>query len=153
MPSITEIAAAMLEQDNRGTQYPLFVVRHTTKVFVEGADYDGEQRKDGDLLDITTLCTSCLALREEGEVLPDECGECHIEAYDYYKNKAVIDTRAGYFFTEQACEQHILQNNYHYEKDAHSYVVSAWRNPELVAVMQNILTQHTPYKDLPNYYK
>lgn len=144
-----EISKLMREQDNRGTQYPLFVVRHTVKVWVEGHDYDGYERKEE--ADVTALCEICLRLHDDGEVLPDDCEECHIDAWDYYKLKQEIDTRAGVFFTEKECDDHIASNHYHYEDDAHSYVISAWRNPEMVAVMQYLLS--LTGEEIPAYYQ
>lgn len=43
----------------------------------------------------------------------------------------------SFFLTEQACEQHIKLNHYHYS-EPHSYVHHAWRYPELEQLLQTL---------------
>jgi hypothetical protein len=45
------------------------------------------------------------------------------------------DRYTGMFLTEQACETHIKENHYHY-KNPRSYVMHAWRNPELEQLLE-----------------
>lgn len=42
------------------------------------------------------------------------------------------------FLTNRSCKEHIKANHYHYNDDAHSYAMTAWRSPE-VEHLWNIL--------------
>ena len=48
----------------------------------------------------------------------------------YYRNVHRIypDTM---FLTNRSCKEHIKKNYYHYNEDAHSYAMTAWRSPEV----------------------
>ena len=35
------------------------------------------------------------------------------------------------FLTNRSCKEHIKANHYHYNSDAHSYAMTAWRSPEV----------------------
>lgn len=35
------------------------------------------------------------------------------------------------FLTNRSCKEHIAANHYHYNDDAHSYAMTAWRSPEV----------------------
>lgn len=35
------------------------------------------------------------------------------------------------FLTNRSCKEHIRANHYHYNADAHSYAMTAWRSPEV----------------------
>lgn len=146
---VKDIAATMLAQEVQGTSYPVFVVRHKTKVFVEGHDYHGQQRKPKESTDVTSLCESCLKLHDKGEDLPEDCDECFIDAYDYFKWQYDIDPRAV-FLTGKGCLEYIEANRDRYGEDAHPFILSAEGNPELQAVMQLVINQLTD--ELPTHY-
>lgn len=61
----------------------------------------------------------------------------------------VFDLKAGIFLTEHAALQHIASNNYHYDKPQ-VFCVSAWRNPEMQAVMRQIIKAGD--EDVPSHY-
>lgn len=69
--------------------------------------------------------------------------------YEYVEVK-VFNLKAGVFFTEKAAQEHIDENSYHYTKPT-IYVVSAWRNPEMQALMRQ--TINIEGKDLPSHYE
>jgi len=151
MDDLKTIGMSMAEQDNRGTQYPLFVIQVDYKDYaLEGGDWDEKERKDHDLINERDLCGKCAKLWEKSE-LPEECWEwgCE-ESFDYFTVKTKFDLEAGVFFTEEACHQHIEENKHHYDNPT-SYVVSAWRNPEMVAVMQTIIK--SAQREVPSHYK
>lgn len=127
----------MRQQSNRLTMYPLFVILVDKKIWVEPyCDYDTRERKEE--VDPCDLCEKCKDLEEECKELPEDCTECEEESYDHFKQEQDFDLNAGVFFTEQACQDHIDANDYHYS-NPRSYAISAWRNPEMVAVMNQIL--------------
>lgn len=145
---LKETSKLMREQSNRHTQYPLFVLYSTKKIHVSPVDdYDGAQRVDE--IQECDLCQACKDEYDEGTELTEYCDMCDDEAFDYFKEVRGMNDMAGVFLTEKACEDHIAQNSYHY-KEPKSFVISAWRNPEMVAVMQSILSLTG---DIPSHYK
>ncbi len=128
----------MAEQDNRHTQYPLFVVRNKVKRYCAAEDAEFSDRYE--FAPKNAICDDCRKQEEEGE-LPDQCrtDECLEEAFAWFNWEWVEDIRAGVFFTAEECERHLKKNAYHYHEEAHVYCVSAWRNPEMQAVMQHLI--------------
>lgn len=146
---IIDTGNAMIEQNNRGTQYPLFAIQDDFDVYVEpGEDYDRRQRPE----DIQTywLCDACSDLYNDGETLPDDCDDCDEDAFEHFRvERRLTVERVGVFFTEKAATDHIIVNSYHY-KNPSVYAIAAWRNPEMVAVMQQIIK--TTDKPIPSHY-
>lgn len=76
----------MAEQDNRGTQYPLFVIQNRIQrqpgihEDADGVDHD-----------------------DDGNELP-------------FKYEYVFDLQAGIFFTQHAALKHLTENAHHYNK-------------------------------------
>lgn len=137
---LVEIGQAMNAQDPRGTAFPLFVVEHKIRRYVAYADdYDVAERKEEP--EKSDLCFDCQNTENE---LPEECENCEIGAFNYYKTEREIDTRAGVFFTAEACDNHIAANNYHYGENARSYAISAWRNPEMQTVLNYLSKLGSP---------
>ena len=54
------------------------------------------------------------------------------DTYDlvYYRNVHRIYPNTM-FLTNRSCKEHIKTNHYHYNNDAHSYAMTAWRSPEV----------------------
>ncbi len=131
---LLELGYKMNAQDNRMTQFPLFVIQHTVRVpsYFHEMEYDDCERKED--IEDEDLCESCRKLRSEGDEIPDNCENCDSECYNYWKNEEQFDLEAGVFLTAEACEDHIKLNHYHYNNPK-SYAIGAWRNPE----MQNLL--------------
>lgn len=145
---LSEIGKKMISQNNRMTQYPLFVVQEKYEFFV-GSDgnWDGYHRK-GDH-DSELFCDSCKKIRDDGGEVPDNCNGCESECFWHYEEIDLFRLEAGVFFTAEACEEHIRLNNYHYNQPR-SYAISAWRNEEMQSVMQYLCTLAG---DIPSHYK
>lgn len=146
---LVEISELMRTQGNRATQYPLFVVQSLKKRLV-GYDGDYNCRERIEDVDIASLCESCSVLSEEGIELPENCDACDSDCFCYFREEYEIDDRAGVFFTEKACEEHIEANSYHYNSPR-SFVISAWRNDEMVSVMQYLLSLTDG--EIPSHYR
>ena len=134
---LKETSRLMREQGNRSTQYPLFVIHSLKRTYVSYSD-DHEHTERNEDEDFDMMCGDCQKLYDNGEDLPDSCEHCDVSAFNYYNEAYEIDDRGGVFFTEKACKDHIEANEYHYNKPR-TYVISAWRNPEIVVFMQNLL--------------
>lgn len=80
---------------------------------------------------------------------PDGVEKVDDEEFEYVEERQ-FNLKAGVFFTEAAAQQHIDENHYHYT-DPSIYVVSAWRNPEMQALMRQ--TINIEGKELPSYYE
>ena len=65
------------------------------------------------------------------EALSD-CGIIYDGEYTvgYYRNEHHIYPNTM-FLTNRSCKKHIELNYYHYDDDAHSYAMTAWRSPEV----------------------
>lgn len=139
MKYIDEIALEMVKQNNRATQYPLFVVMETVEVCVPDSQADGSHRKDDDDgIDPNYLCEDCLKLAQKEEDLPDWCNDCDSECFWSYRKDERPNLLPGVFFTAKACQEHIDSNKYHYTHPK-VFGVGAWRNPEMVEVMHNLI--------------
>lgn len=165
---LIETSKLMRTQSNRHTQYPLFVVHEELEVVqAQGCgDYtkyiseDGEHEFTQEQYDAIEEAQDN-ENQESVEELLEELGFENlydINLRDFraveFELQSVMSDRAGFFFTEKACHDHIEQNHYHYTKPR-SYVISAWRNPEIVATMQMILnlTTEADGLDIPSCYK
>ncbi len=145
------VGAEMVAQDNRGTQYPLYVIQIDRKRYVNYHDeWEGKERQDPDFADEDDICKSCKELYEEKGELPDDCDTCSTDAFDYYRTEDEFDLNPGIFLTLKACNEHIADNKHHYEKPR-AYCVSAWRNPEMQMVQRLLISM--ALKDLPSYYR
>lgn len=161
---LKETSRLMRTQDNRGTQYPLFIIQQE----VETVTGDGRGDRTiywngGDQLSITAEQYEVLEDAEDKEE-PDEAvlkvleevgldGLSDFDPSDWerleVKDEYVFADNAGFFFTEKACHDHIESNKHHYNKPR-SYVISAWRNHELQCTMRTIL--RITGDDIPNHY-
>jgi hypothetical protein len=162
---LLETSRLMREQNNRGTQYPLFIIQQEVETITGDGRGDKTIYWNGnDQTSIKAETYEALENAQDNEVSDDEIEELLSEAglewlADFntndwerleVKNEFVFADNAGFFFTEKACHDHIESNNYHYNKPR-SYVISAWRNPEIVATMQMILK--LTGDNIPNQYK
>lgn len=166
--TLEETSRLMRTQSNRHTQYPLFIIQDEQEV--PKAPGCGQYTKyfNGDTLgEITAeqynaldeyLCQDDV---DENDIelikLLEDTGYTALEDVDLsdwrevcYDLEWVYRDEAGVFFTEKACHDHIEKNSYHYNKPR-SYVISAWRNPEMVATMQMILK--LTGNDIPSHYQ
>lgn len=135
LDDLKKIGKEMNAQDNRLTQFPLFVVQEKVRKYVSYSDdYECIERKSD--FEFNDLCEACQELFEKGETLPETCEDCPTACFDYYNFEWEFDLKSGVFFTAKACEEHIAQNHYHYNTEVRSYAIGAWRNPEMQSVMQ-----------------
>lgn len=59
-----------------------------------------------------------------------------------YNRMPIISDMTGAFLTKEAAQKHLKENYYHYSKDAHTYAMTAWRNPEFEQLL-NIIKKLT----------
>lgn len=162
---LLEISRLMRTQSNRHTQFPLFVVveklevpkpedcgEHTQYYSSEYPSltveqYEQFERAQDDYTHDVDVVKDVLELIGVSEVNDIDLEDYRKVDYDI---EDVVSDRAGVFFTEAACELHIRQNHYHY-KQPRSYVISAWRNPEMVETMQMLLK--LTGEEIPDYYR
>lgn len=146
---LIETSRLMRSQSNRHTQFPLFIIQNKNKVYEEDGDEIEWLSDDWEELEEDDVCESC---REDGIHAMRRCADCkHPDRTPrLYSWKWQMDDRAGVFFTEKACHDHLESNNYHYN-NPRSYVISAWRNPEMIATMQMILK--LTGDEIPSHYK
>ena len=154
--SLPEIGRRLATQNNLSTQYPLWVVAVDKKVFMPHSymwDYDGKERKDEDIQDvnISDYCDRCRALYDDDllDDIPEDCDECDPDMFNWYMLEEDYDLNPGAFLTQAACQDHINQNHYHY-KNPRPFAWSAWRNPEMIAVMQHLIKESG--EEVPNHY-
>lgn len=154
MLDIKTIGAELATQDNRSTQYPLFVVQVDEKQYVNYLDsWEHKERVNLDAVDFDEfykdLCSSCRQLFDNDDELQDDCNTCASDSFWYYNIAGAFDLQAGVFLTAKACDEHIASNHYHYNKPR-SYGISAWRNYEMQAVMQHLIK--AAGKEVPSHY-
>ena len=148
--SVENIGKKMLTQENRMTQYPLFVIMVDEKIARSPDwDWDDKERVDIDCLNGQDLCENCMKILENDQDLPPECDDCDDGAFDFFQVKRVPDLRAGVFFTLDACQKHIDANDYHYVNPK-PFVVGAWRNEEMQQVMQHLCSLAG---EIPSHYR
>ncbi len=146
-----KISQLMHEQNHRCTQYPLFAIQEDNEIWVGKYDdcgYDIQKRSDD--IDEDELCENCLELFNNSDDLPDECNSCSDCCFEFFKIEKVFNLKAGVFFTEKACLEHIEANKYHYNNPV-CFCISAWRNEEMQTIMQDILK--CTNKEIPNHYQ
>lgn len=146
---LEKIGIEMAKQDNRMTQYPMFVVYHIVERAVP--DDQGEsRRKDSDYWDSSMLCEECLEKEEANENLPDYCENCDPECFWNCEESLEPDLTPGVFFTAKACQQHIDENHYHYNKPV-VYGIGSWRNEEMQLVQKHLIA--LAGEEIPSHYK
>lgn len=128
-----ETSKEMNVQNNRCTDYPLFVIMVDTEDWCNEAIADKCKRIED--TDVSLLCEKCQKLWEQDEELPDSCDDCDPDAFNWYCIKQEFDLNAGVFFTAKACQEHIDANKYHYDNPV-VYGIGCWRNPEMIEVIK-----------------
>lgn len=145
---LLRISADMRSQNNRSSQYPLFVVQEKVKRYTENGNE--RERQDYDLADANDLCEKCRAQYDETGDYPEECDDCPEYTFVRFDWEWQTSDRAGVFLTEGACRLHITVNGYHY-REPRCFAISAWRNSEMVAVIQAILK--LTGDEIPSHYR
>lgn len=147
--NIKDIGKEMAKQDNRMTQYVMFAVYDIVERCV-GEGQGESRRKDRDEIGDYDLCETCLEKFHDGDDLPDYCLNCGPDSFWNCEESLEPDLTAGVFFTAEACEQHIKENRYHYNKPV-SYGISCWRNPEMQAVQKHLI--ELAGEKIPSHYQ
>lgn len=144
---LTELSKKINKQDKRSTSYVYFMVRDREKEYgEEDYGFDEKERKDSDCLNTVDLCSECEKLWEEDKELPDDCDECHPEAYHWFKWVNRIQIEDGVFLTAEACDEYIQRRIYNFNKP-HSYGLSNYRSDEMRRV-QEIISRLTTDEEL-----
>jgi len=130
--AMINISKEMNIQDNRCTDYPLFVVMVDEEHWCNEGIADKHKRIEE--TDPELLCEDCLAKYHEDDELPDFCEECDPDAFVWYRIVDHIDLNPGVFFTAKACQEHIDANKYHYN-NPRVYGIGCWRNEEMRGVI------------------
>lgn len=143
---IKEIRNGMLLQDKRGTAYPIFIVVEDQKIYWVSDGEEGRERY-GEEFNTEGACEECVKLYEACEDVPSDCEECDDALFvNYRTEKNVPNLRAGFFFTANACNEHIERNRHHYNSTAKSYAISGCHNEELKAVMVDLIGEVNQHK-------
>lgn len=150
MPTLEEIGKEMATQNNRATQFPLFIIMEDVERAVP--DGNGEKRrKDSDSPDFYKgMCATCAKKHEDDGTQPDYCEECDPDCFWDCEISQEPNLNAGVFFTAKACQEHIDENNYHYNNPK-VYGIGAWRNEEMQQVMFNLIKNAG--QEVPSHYK
>lgn len=142
--SIKSFLTKMKDQDNRSTAFPYFYVIRSSKLIITDSDYSYDEVKyyhsEYDDLTWDTEEDFIEYLRHDLSEAP--YSEAYIELeVSKLKKLYFIKTweEHGLFLTEEDAENHLRSNNYHYSKDAHTYVKHAWRAPELENFLNNLM--------------
>ncbi len=147
MEKIKEIGKKMIAQNNRATQYPLFLIqtKERTTTHEDFADDWAWLDEEGGELDKEKICDE----HREGDEEMEPCAACGYSKSYPVKEDWQFDLRAGVFFTEEACKEHIRLNHYHYN-EPRVYCIGAWRNDEMQSIMQHMCELAGK---VPNFYK
>ena len=147
MPTLEEIGKEMSVQDNRATQFPLFIIMEDVERSVP--DGCGESRRKEDC-DGDDMCEKCQELDAKGDELPDYCPDCSSECFWNCEISQEPNLNPGVFFTAKACQEHIDENYYHYNNPK-VYGIGAWRNEEMQRVMLHLI--ENAGEEVPSHYK
>ena len=124
---IKKLANEIAKQDNRGTQNVGFMVQEDYLDYVENWEYK-ERVED---IKINALCDACSASYLANDDIPDLCDKCDDDCFIFYNKTTRLNDKAWVFLTEKACDEHIANNDYHYN-NPRSYWIHFWRNQEMV---------------------
>lgn len=159
--SLPEISKEMMIQDNRSTSYPIFVVRGTKMILGVDPRYNDAVerlwRLNGHDGPITSLMSQDALLRVIKQDFPEEYGYVSaamaeniniIDGYWFDEGHGpsieeiyalIYKKPVGMFFTERAAKDFLNQNG-HNLVEPDIYVESAHNNPELILVMDLLVS-------------
>lgn len=154
MQTFNQLASEIAQQDNLGTQHPIFVVYDWDEIIIDSNHGSGDMKflykpeeysyEDCVLMtaeekeaQIQELIDEASLEYKEGEV-PEEVlirsqYEDLFEEVDVQRVRRFINV----FLTREAAQQFIDQNRYHYN-EPHIFVDSAWRNDQLKSLIQAV---------------
>lgn len=148
---LKKMSENMEKQYSRGTAYPLFCVYQKVKIFTpeDFSDdfefYDKEENSYSleEIIELLKNKDEFLAIFDCEEKLYDRFieEEYNVESIaddlnlelQYYRTE-IVPVSGQVYFTEEEAQNHIDFNNYHY-KEPFTYVVNAWRNPEMKTIL------------------
>lgn len=139
MRTLPEIAKDILTQDNRATAKPVIFLLQIKKWFyANDPDFGGEevfQITDDDSYEIYTSLVDLQKAWNEWHGLEKKFN--HKTSYRRLYRKHYWETE-NVFFTEKGYEEHKRLNG-HNLGEHRTYVIHAWRNPEMKTIMDLIL--------------
>lgn len=133
-PTLREIGKEMLTQDERGTANVLFAIEVDVKRYGHPDWCDQTERNENYEGEI---CEGCMKLEEKDCALPETCDLCPEAAFVWFRIERELHHDGNIFFTAKACDEHIRLNKHHYSNPK-SFGISAWRNPEMEAVIKHL---------------
>ena len=163
--ALSRMAKNMHTQDNRITANPIFCVYQKEERPAEEGRYqcfyteDHDHRLDAgdndelvewfkknqqEILDSYDVTKEELdtVMEEHDMFMADEIVELlKLQRHEY--DIVDVAVTGQYYFTEEACHRHIKANSYHYT-EPHSFVESAWRNPEMQLLREVVMSLHVP---------
>lgn len=153
---LLDLSRKMKKQNNRATQFPMFVIKQKVKVYGDSSWCSEVERKEEfDLEDYngnSNLCEKCEKIYEEQGAfseLPDYCEECDSDIYVWFNWEDETVEDCGSFFLAEEAQKHIDANDYHYHKPF-VYGIPSWRNYDT----QRVLTILAGLEgEVPNYYR
>jgi hypothetical protein len=145
---LVELTEKLIRQDNRATQYPLFVIQIDKKAYGDSSWCSDAERKED--YDRNLMCGNCQEKWDKNIDVPDYCEDCDGDCFVWFNVEQEFDLNSGVFLTAEACEEHIRRNHYHYTNPK-SYAVSAWRNPEMQEILKILFTLTD--REIPSCYK
>lgn len=151
------------KQDNRGTADPIWVVYDLEKVRTtegytdewEYADFEDGYTRIGETKEALIAYMHDNLDTRDGYVIPSEEDIQDMDAdellkwlqdnndlckdfwHKWYFKK--VRKFIGVFFTEEAADNFIKANSYHYTKEVHTYVDCLWRNYEMQTIRNLLL--------------
>ncbi len=97
-----------------------------------------EEDEEGDLQAVLKDNDCDVEIKTSADI-DDNVVEILAEHFGWRKvNYRITYEYKHFFFTEKACLQHLAQNKHHYPEGTDTYVDCAWRNPEIMALLENI---------------
>lgn len=142
---IKEIGKEMVKQNNRMTQYVMFVIMQDVEVLADENHEDGYARyysPDG------CDCDAQPGVEDGSKKFDKYKHEDYCIGW-FKKEQQPVVKSAGIFFTAKACQDHIDANHYHY-KNPTVYGICSWRNPEMQAVQKHLI--ETAGEKVPSHY-
>lgn len=141
---MTELAREIKSQDNRATGSPYFYVVQSKDEMVAPDGYG-----DGDTKYYCSDRNEAHTKEKWAEIIAEENEEAErpidIDTFIIEECQAFgthyIEREENVFLTEKGFDEHMRQNghNYRHLKETHSYVKHAFRNPEMVGLLNAIM--------------
>lgn len=143
--TIVNFLQQMVTQDCRSTAFPFFYVikDYKNEFILDESDFCGESvpyfmNDEGRFLTFEEYNKERLEF-DEPQLTEDEFENLDNIYIGYFREVSFI-VENTLFLTETDAENHLKQNHYHYSPKAHTYVMHAWRAPELKNFIEALLS-------------